>query len=156
MQKLASDNPEGHKKCLSREIKGHLEMNYIVCIHILHENTHTLTVNINCNRIISLCTGHKSVHSLHSYDCTCEVGVHGVEGRESEGVGGLSDDCTTTRHYSIPLPVPPSEGIEDVSRVHYSQVQCGSAGQSLHLPSKQGTKGDSDGHNRSWDCMGRR
>ena len=118
----------------------------------------TLTVNINCNRIISLCTGHKSVHTLHSYDCTCEVDVCGVEGRESEGGGGggLSDDCTTTRHYSISLSVLPSEEIEDVSRVHYSQVQCGSAGQSLHLPSKQGTRGDSDGHNRSGDCMGRR
>ena len=125
--------------------------------HILHENTHKLTVYINCNRIISLCTGHKSVHTLHSSDCTCEVGVHGVEGRESEGGGGgLSDDGTTTRHYSIPLPVPPGEGIEDVSKVHYREVQCGSAGQSLHLPSKQGTRGDSDGHNRSWDCMGRR
>ena len=99
-------------------------------MHILHENTHKLTVYINCNRIISLCTGHKYVHTLHSYDCTCEVGVHGVEGRESEGGGGggLSDDGTTTRHYSIPLPVPPGERIEDVSRVHYSQVQCGSTG----------------------------
>ena len=41
-------NPEGlcdlfsSKKCLSREIKGHLEMNYIVCIHLFHENTHIL------------------------------------------------------------------------------------------------------------------
>ena len=114
-------------------------------------------MNINCNRIISLCTGHKSVHTLHSYDCTCEVGVCGVEGRESEGGGGggggLSDVSMTTRYYSIPLPIPPSEGIENVSKVHYSKVQCGSAGQSLHLPGKQGTRGDSDGHNRSWDCI---
>ena len=64
------------------------------------------------NSTNSLCTGHKSVHTLHSSDCTCEVGVHGVEGRESEGGGGgggLSDDGMTTRHYSIPLPVPPGE-----------------------------------------------
>ena len=112
-------------------------------------------MNYKSNSTNSHCTGHKSVHTLHSYDCTCEVGVHGVEGRESEGEGGggLSDDGTTTRHYSIPRPVPPGEGIEDVSRVHYSQVQCGSAVQSLDLPSKQGTRGDSDGHNRGWDCI---
>ena len=114
-------------------------------------------MNINCNKIISLCTGHKSVHTIHSSDCTCEVGVHGIEGRESEGGGvGLSDDGTTTRHYSSPLSVSPSEGIEDVSRVHYREVQCGSAGQRLHLPGKQGTRGDSEGHNRSVDCVGRK
>ena len=119
-----------------------------------------LTINNKSNSTNSHCTGHKSVHTLHSYDCTCEVGVHGVERRESEGRGGggggLSDVSTTTRYYSISLPVSPGEGIEDVSKVHYSQVQCGSAGQSLHLPGKQGTRGDSDGHNRSWDCVGRR
>ena len=113
-------------------------------------------MNYKSNSTNSHCTGHKSVHTLHSSDCTREVGVCGVEGRENEGGGGgggLSDDGMTTRHYSIPLPVPPGERIEDVSRVHYSQVQCGSTGQRLHLPNKQGTRGDSDGHNRSWDCI---
>ena len=114
-----------------------------------------LTINNKSNSTNSLCTEHKSVHTLHSYDFTCEVGVCGVEGRKSEGGGGggLSDDGTTTRLYRIPLPVSPGEGIEDVSRVHYSVVQCGRAGHILHLPGKQGTRGDSDGHNRSGNCI---
>ena len=97
-----------------------------------------------------------------SFYCTCEVGVHGVEGGEGEGgegsgAGGLADDGTVTRHYLHISSVSPSEGVQDVLLcVHHSQVQQGRASQSdvLCTSSNEGTSGcDVEGHSWCRNCV---